>query len=158
MDDKTTKNSKQEIMLQQLSGAFTAIPFNRMLGLHLDELRADHVTMDFDMKEDLVGNFLRGILHGGVISSVLDMAGGMAAMAYAIHKNPDKSVEELVGIIGKTSTVDLHISYLSPGIGKKFIAKAWLTKSGKKISFARMELTNDEDTLIATGSATYLLK
>lgn len=148
----------QSVMLQQLSGAFTAIPFNRMLGLRLDALTAHHVTMNFEMKETLVGNFLLGILHGGVISSVLDMAGGMVAMSAAIHKNQGKSVDELISIIGKTSTIDLHINYLRPGKGKLFIAKAWLTKSGKKISFARMELMNEDETLIATGSATYLIK
>lgn len=145
-------------LLPLLSKAFSAIPFNRMLGLRLDHIDSTHVTMSFSMKEELIGNFLHGILHGGVISSVLDMAGGMAAMAMVMHQNPDKSMEELIEIIGKTSTVDLHISYLRPGIGTHFIAKAYLTKSGKKISFARMELNNNEGTLIATGSATYLLK
>ncbi len=148
----------QEVMLQQLSSAFTAIPFNKMLGLKLDYISSDHVTMNFRMKEELIGNFLQGILHGGVISSVLDMAGGMAAMAAAIYKNPDYTVEEMIEIISKTSTIDLQISYLRPGRGEFFIAKAWLMKSGRKITFARMELTNNEETLIATGSATYLLK
>ena len=151
-------NSNESILIQQLSAAFTAIPFNRMLGLRLDALTANHVTMNFEMKETLVGNFLLGILHGGVISSVLDMAGGMVAMSAAIHKNQGKSADELIAIIGKTSTIDLHINYLRPGKGKLFIAKAWLTKSGKKISFARMELMNEDETLIATGSATYLIK
>ncbi len=148
----------QDEMLRQLSSAFTAIPFNRMLGLKLDHLDHTHVIMNFNMKEELVGNFLQGILHGGVISSVLDMAGGMVVMAAAIYKNADKSVEELVDIIGKTSTVDLQISYLRPGLGELFIAKAWLIKSGKKISFSRMELSNQDDTLIAAGNGTYLLK
>lgn len=145
-------------MLQQLSRAFTEIPFNRMLGLQLDQLDATHVTMSFGMKEELIGNFLQGILHGGVISSVLDMAGGMAAMSDAISRHHERTVEELVSIIGKCSTVDLQISFLRPGKGEIFIAKAWLVKSGKKISFARMELSNNEDTLIATGSGTYLIK
>jgi uncharacterized protein (TIGR00369 family) len=149
---------KQEAMLQQLSAAFTAIPFNRMLGLQLDHINSDHVTMNFRMKEELIGNYLHGILHGGVISSVLDMAGGMAAMSAAIHKNAELPIEELVGIVGKTSTIDLQVSYLRPGRGDIFIAKAWLTKSGRKISFSQMELINQEETLIATASATYLLK
>jgi uncharacterized protein (TIGR00369 family) len=142
----------------QLSRAFTEIPFNKMLGLELGQLDADQATMNFNMKEELVGNFLYGILHGGVISSVLDMAGGMITMAAAISHHPDLSVEELVGIIGKCSTVDLQISYLRPGRGELFTAKAWLLKRGKKISFARMELINQDGTLIATGNGTYLLK
>ena len=145
-------------MLSQLTRAFTEIPFNRMLGLQLDHVDATQVTMSFAMQEGLIGNFLRGILHGGVISSVLDMAGGMAVMADAIYKNQDKSMEELVSIIGRCSTVDLQISFLRPGRGERFIAKAWLVKSGKKISFARMELSNEDESLIATGTGTYLLK
>lgn len=153
-----TENIKLSTSLQLLAHTFTEIPFNRMLGLHLHDVTDNHVTMSFNMKEELIGNFLQGILHGGVISSVLDMAGGMAAMVDAINKNPSLSVEELIDVVGKCSTVDLQISYLRPGRGEIFIATAWLIKSGKKLSFARMELKNQDDVFIATGSATYLLK
>lgn len=151
-----TDSSMEKAMLEQLSHAFTKIPFNQMLGLSLKTLTADHVTMEFSMKEQLIGNFLHGILHGGVISSVLDMAGGMAVMASIIHDRSSLAVDELASIIGKTSTVDLQISYLRPGKGDHFIAKAWILKSGKKVSFARMELINHKDTLIAAGTGTYM--
>ncbi|VVC74841.1 hypothetical protein AQUSIP_01130 [Aquicella siphonis] len=152
------ESSENNPLLQLLSTTFTTIPFNQMLGLQLDRIEAEHVVMNFSMKNELIGNYLYGILHGGVISSVLDMAGGMVVMANSILKNQEKPVAELVGIVGKTSTIDLHINYVNPGRGNLFIAKAWLTKSGKKISFARMELFNEDELLIATGSATYLLK
>ena len=142
-------------ILQQLSSAFTAIPFNQMLGLRLDHLDNDYVSMSFNMKNDLIGNFLHGILHGGVISSVLDMAGGVAIMLHAVSKNPKATIEELADILGKSSTIDLQISYLSPGRGDIFTAKAWLVKGGNTISFARMELHNQDGTLIATGNGTY---
>lgn len=147
-----------EALLQHLSRAFTDIPFNQMLGLKLDYIAEDHVTMSFEMKNDLIGNFMHGILHGGVISSVLDMAGGMIVMATAIYKRPDASPEDLAKILGKCSTIDLQISYLRPGKGERFVAKAWLVKSGSTISFARMELFNHDENLIASGSGTYLLK
>lgn len=133
-----------------------AIPFNKNLGLHLEQVEIDHVILRFDMKPELIGNYLHGILHGGVISAVLDMAGGTIVLADAIHHQLDKSLKEIVAIIGKTSTVDLQIQYLRPGLGKYFFAHAFLTKSGKKLSFARMELHNEENVLIATGNATYL--
>lgn len=150
-------NQHTEVILQQLSAAFTSVPFNHLLGLKLDHLDAKSVIMNFQMKDELVGNFLHGILHGGVISSVLDMAGGMATMANAIQHFPDHSPQELVKVIGRTSTIDLQISYLRPGKGDTFIAKAWVVKGGKKIVFARMELFNQDETLIATGNGTYLL-
>jgi uncharacterized protein (TIGR00369 family) len=144
--------------LFQLSNAFTEIPFNRMLGLKLEQLDPEHVVMSFSMKNELIGNFLHGILHGGVISSVLDMAGGMAVMVSAIAKHPEFTMEELGEILGKCGTIDLQVSYLRPGKGDHFTAKAWLVKSGNSISFARMELHNHEGTLIATGTGTYLLR
>ncbi|TAK75214.1 MAG: thioesterase family protein [Gammaproteobacteria bacterium] len=143
--------------LEQLSRAFAEIPFNQMLGLQLNDLNTDHITFNFLMKKELIGNFLHGILHGGVISSVLDMAGGMVVMASIIQKHADSPLEELAALIGKTSTVDLQISYLRPGKGEIFIAKAWLVKSGNKIAFARMELCNQDNVLIATGTGTYLI-
>ena len=51
------------------------------------------------MKRELIGNFLHGILHGGVISSLLDMAGGMVVMMSALREHPDCSIEELVEIL-----------------------------------------------------------
>lgn len=145
-------------MLKQLTKAFVTIPFNQMLGLQLDQLDADYVMMSFAMKKELIGNFLQGILHGGVISSVLDMAGGMVVMASAIQKHPEYTMEQLAEIVGKCSTIDLHINYLRPGKGEQFIAKAYLQKSGNLISFTRMELLNQEETLIATGNGAYLLR
>jgi len=146
---------KTVTLLQHLSAAFTSIPFNRMLGLQLDHLSSDHVVMNFSMKENLIGNYHYGILHGGVTSSVLDMAGGMVVMAFAIERLQNESEDELREIISKCSTIDLQISFIAPGKGNSFIAKAWLVKSGNSISFARMELRNQDESLIATGNGTY---
>lgn len=153
----TIDNKHMRAKLVQLAQTFTDIPFNQLLGLKLNQLESDHVTLSFSMKNDLIGNFLHGILHGGVISSVLDMAGGVIVMAHAAIKHPHASMEELAEIIGKCSTIDLQISYLRPGKGDLFTAKAWLIKSGNQISFTKMELYNQDSTLIATGSGTYLM-
>lgn len=139
-----------------LKKAFTEIPFNRMLGLHLDEIKRDSASMSFEMKKELIGNYMHGILHGGVISSVLDMAGGVVAMAAAIYKKKEQTLETLAITLGKSSTISLHIDYIRPGKGERFTAKAWLQHSGNKISFTRMELFSEEEVLIATGTATYL--
>jgi len=153
-----TSEQFQRAMLQQLSGAFTAIPFNQMLGLTLDHLSAKEVCMSFVMKHELIGNYMQGILHGGVISSVLDMAGGMVVMASGIQKHVGASPEELARILGKCSTIDLHLNFLHPGKGERFIAKAWLTKSGNQLSFTSMELRNEAEVLISTASGTYIMK
>lgn len=145
------------LALEELTEIFTAIPFNRMLGLKLEEVKPDYITMSFSMKKELIGNFLHGILHGGVISSVIDMAGGVAVMMAAIQKHQNKSIDELKDILGKSSTIDLSVNFIRPGKGEQFIAKAYALHSGKRISFSRIELFNQAQSLIATGSATYLI-
>lgn len=147
---------KNKAVIQQLSSAFMSIPFNQMLGLKLDHLDKEYACMSFNMKNELIGNFLHGILHGGVISSVLDMAGGILVMASSVFKHPDASLEDLEQIVGKCSTIDLQVSFLRPGIGDVFTAKAWMQRSGNKIAFTRMELYSDKESLIATASGTYM--
>ena len=155
---KIWKKLVHKIFLQQLTQAFKEIPFNKMLGLRLDEINSEIAILTFDMQDHLIGNFVHGILHGGVISSVIDMAGGMVAMGAGVHKNIDLPILQLKKMISRTSTIDLQISYLNPGRGTTFTATAFLIKSGNHITFTRTELKNQDDVLIATGTATYLLK
>ena len=57
------------------------VPFNRMLGLKLESLSENDVCIKFEMKDELIGNFVDGVLHGGVISAVLDTVGALTALA-----------------------------------------------------------------------------
>lgn len=65
---------------QAVRQMFERIPFNQALGIELDEVSTSQVVMHLPMKPELVGNFVHGILHGGVIASLLDVAGGAMAM------------------------------------------------------------------------------
>lgn len=55
------------------------IPFNQVLGLRVHALDTDRPKIRFDMHEALVGNYIKGSLHGGVVSAVIDVTGGLAA-------------------------------------------------------------------------------
>ena len=52
------------------------ISFNEVLGLRVQSLAAPAPSLRFDMRPGLVGHFLYGRLHGGVISAVLDATAG----------------------------------------------------------------------------------
>jgi len=129
------------------------IPFNRVLGLHLDELGEGSARITFDMRNDLVGNFSKGILHGGVISGTLDVVGGMAAMM-AETGDPAHKIMERWSYLG---TIDMRVDYLRPGAGERFVATGRVIRSGRKVCVTRMELHNEVDTLIATGTGTYIV-
>lgn len=121
------------------------IAFNKVLGLHIVSAGEGKATLRFEMKPELVGNFNMGILHGGVISSVLDVAGGAAVIAGFPEESPMYSM----------GTVDMRIDFLSPGKGKAFVATGTVMRHGRILSSTRMELVNEEGTLIATGAAVY---
>ena len=128
------------------------IAFNKYLGLKVESFDPAAPKLRFDMRPELVGNPSRQILHGGVISATLDVAGGFAIMM--------QLAAELTGIptsFPKMGTIDLRVDYLRPGRGRHFIATARIVRRGSRIAVTHMELVNDAGELIATGSAAYVV-
>lgn len=130
------------------------IPFNRYLGLHAATIDANSVVVHLDMRDELVGNFQQGVLHGGVISATFDVVGGMAAMISAVLR--EESVEDSVQRLRPASTIDLRVDYLRPGAGKRFTARGSTLRAGSRVAVTQMELHNDLDDLIAVGTGTYI--
>lgn len=133
------------------------IPFNRVLGLRVHSLNYDSPAIRFDMRPELVGNFMRGNLHGGVISSVIDVAGGMTAFLGIQHKMRDEVLEKKLDRFSKLGTIDLRVDYLRPGFGEWFEATGFILRTGNKVAVARIELKNDQGELIATGTGAYVV-
>jgi uncharacterized protein (TIGR00369 family) len=128
------------------------IAFNKYLGLKVESFELEAPKLRFDMRPELVGNPARQILHGGVISATLDVAGGFAIML--------SLAAEMTGIptsFPNMGTIDLRVDYLRPGRGKYFIATARIVRKGKRIAVTHMELHNDAGELIATGGAAYVV-
>lgn len=133
------------------------IPFNKVLGLKIASLNMEDVSIRFKMKDEFVGNYVQGIMHGGVISAVLDTIGGLTASLGVLQKMAGRSAEEIGKRLTKIGTIDLRIDYLRPGKGKYFIAKGSIMRAGRRVSVTRMELYNDQDLLIAVGTGTYIV-
>ena len=128
------------------------IAFNRLLGLRVESLDPKAPKMRFDMRPELVGNPMRKILHGGVISATLDVAGGLAIMLSVASE-----MEVAPTSFPNMGTIDLRVDYLRPGRGKYFIATARVVRKGSRIAVTHMELHNDAGELIATGGAAYVV-
>ena len=133
------------------------IPFNHVLGLKVETLDFDRPSVKLDMRPDLIGNFIRGSLHGGVISSTLDFMGGLVAFLGVLNTMRGQPVQAMAERFAKIGTIDLRIDYLRPGIGQHFIATGYVLRTGKKVAVTRMELHNDERQLIAVGTGAYVV-
>ena len=133
------------------------IPFNRLLGVQVKSLDLDQAVLGFEMRDDLVGNYVQEILHGGVISAVLDAAGGMLASVGVLNRMIGSPQDEMAQRLARIGTIDLRIDYLRPGRGKYFRARSNMMRTGRKVAVTRMELHNDQDLLIAVGTGTYIV-
>ena len=133
------------------------IPFNKLIGMKIETLDLDKIGIHFEMRPELVGNFTRGNLHGGVISSVLDVTGGMVAWIGIMKKMEGQSFDEISERFNKIGTIDIRVDYLRPGLGEYFIATGSTLRTGNKVSVSRVELHNDKGILIAVGTGTYVV-
>lgn len=133
------------------------IAFNQVIGMKIESLDPAGPKIRFEMRPELVGHFLTGRLHGGVISSALDVTAGLALMCAIGEKHPDETATQVMQRFARMGTIDLRIDYLRPGIGKHFVACAHVTRLGGRIGSAQMTLENETGLLIATGSTAYVI-
>ena len=133
------------------------MPFDRLLGVRVVELGLEGVRVRLDMREELVGNFVRNILHGGVISALLDLTGGLMASVELLKHLEGASVAELGARLARIGTIDMRVDYLRPGQGEYFVATGAVLRKGSKVAVVRTELCNDREVLIAAGTCTYLV-
>lgn len=119
-----------------------SVPFNRLLGLRGESVSPGRCVMVQPVRPELVGDVRRPALHGGVISSLIDTAGGVAAWSALL---PGESV----------STVDLRVDYLEPAdLSAPLRAEAELVRKGNRVCHVRVAVTQGQ-TLVAEGRGVY---
>ena len=52
------------------------IPFNKLLGVEVGELREGFARMEVPYRPELIGDPMRPAIHGGVLSTLIDACGG----------------------------------------------------------------------------------
>ena len=145
-------------MLNQLKGMYeNQMPFNRLLGIRIENLTPKNIKVRIDMREELIGNFIRQILHGGAISSVLDLTGGLIASVELLKHMENIRLDDIEKRLARVGTIDLRVDYLRTGEGVYFTASGSVLRKGNKVAVIRTELCNDQDLLIAAGTGTYLV-
>lgn len=133
------------------------ITFNQILGLKVLSLNASQPVTRFDMRPELVGHYLYGRLHGGVISSVLDAMGGLALMVAIGEKHAHENAGQVMHRFARMGTIDLRVDFLRQGLGEYFLATAEVTRLGGRVGSTQMRLSNQDGLLIATAAAAYIV-
>lgn len=133
------------------------ISFNQLLGLKLSRFGPGGPVLRFEMRPELVGAYMYGRLHGGVISAVLDAMGGLALMWATAEKHADETSHQVMHRFTRLGTIDLRVDFLRQGLGKHFEASAEVMRLGGRVGTTQMRLVNDEGVLIATAAGAYMV-
>lgn len=117
-------------------------PFNRLLGIRGEHVEPGRAVLSLAVRSDFIGDPHRPALHGGVLSALIDTAGGAAAWSVL---SPGESV----------STVDLRVDYLEPaGLEAPLRAEAELIRKGNRVCHVRVAVTQG-DRLVAEGRGVF---
>ena len=123
------------------------VPHAQALGLKLVDLRRDHATVKVPYRDELIGNPETGVIHGGVVTSLLDNTSGLAVMC---------ALDELIA----TATLDLRIDYMRPARPHTDVyAHAHCYKVTRSIAFVRATAYEEkEDDPVATSHGAFMLR
>lgn len=149
--------AKDEELLSLINQTFERIPFHKFLGLKVESISPDCMKTSFEMRYEFMGNYKRGMLHGGVISAVIDATGGLATFVGSIEKTNVKGADDILRRSHSLSTIDMRVDFLRPGICKRFVVTAYTLRTGMKVVVTRIALHNEEHDLIAVGTGSYLV-
>lgn len=110
---------------EKLRDNFARQKVMKLIGAELVEIRPGYCEIHLPFRDDLTQQ--NGYLHAGIISTIIDNAGGFAGFSLM----PAES-----GVL----TVEYKLNLLSPAEGELMIAMGQVIKSGKHLIIARGEV------------------
>lgn len=125
----------------------SGIPHSREIGMRLHRSTGGKALLSVPYQEKLVGDPETGVLHGGVITALLDSACGSAVMSV-----PEK--------LRSTATLDLRIDYMRPATaGETVYAAAECYRMTRSIGFARaVAYHEDPSDPIASAAGAFMIE
>jgi uncharacterized protein (TIGR00369 family) len=115
-------------------------PIVKHMGMRFVHVDTGESIIEIDIREDLKNS--GGMLQGGVIATLVDVAGGIAA-SRAVARAP-------------VVTADMTIHYLAPGRTGPVRAVGEVLRAGRRSVVAQVKVydTGEDDRLMATGTMT----
>jgi acyl-CoA thioesterase len=127
--------------LENMQAFMRAIPFNQHLGIEVVAAHEDGMTVSCTMRPEMRNG--HGVLHGGVIATLADVAVGVALKPRIAPKT--------------ATTIDLKVNYLKPVTEGKLWARCYLVRVGKTLITGRVDLTDDQGKMVAIAIVSYMV-
>ena len=127
--------------IRKLIQAINTSPFPQHLPMQIVSITRDHARVELKTDECHLQPF--GIVHGGVLATLIDTATFWAAFL----RLPEDS-----GMVN----IDLKLNYLKPVSNGLLIAEGRCIRSGRSISYAEAGVKDEDGALLAHGTSTLM--
>lgn len=128
--------------IEELKNVVEKSPFPQHVSMVLDHIEIDRADIVIHLADYHLQ--LYGIIHGGVIATLIDTATFWAAFL----RIPDSD-----GLVN----IDLKLNYLQSVSGGRLTAKATCLWPGNTISYSEAKVFDSDNRLIAHGSSTLMV-
>jgi uncharacterized protein (TIGR00369 family) len=124
---------------QELLALFSRAPIKKSMGM---EFRYEGDSAVFDLPYNSGFDHALNDVHGGAIATLLDNAGWFTVAQYY-----DSWV----------STAEMQIRLVKPALRAHLQSRGRILTLGKRVAMAEMEVKNQDGTLVAVGSGTFVV-
>lgn len=123
------------------------IPFNRFLGLKVQEIRPKYARLQLPFRPEFIGDPRRPALHGGIIATLVDTCAGAAVWASGSPRD-------------RVATIDMRVDYLRPADPADLVAVGIVKLLGNRVgnAFVQVFSTTNLDLVIAEGRGVFNIR
>jgi uncharacterized protein (TIGR00369 family) len=126
---------------EELETRLLKAPFHQWLGLSIEEVAPDEITIRARWREEFIVNAEGGYTHGGILASLIDIVADYALAMSLGRPFP---------------TVDLRVDYHRPALRGDLICKGKVLRAGSQVSSAEASIYDEGGRLLASGRGVYL--
>ncbi|WP_305094825.1 PaaI family thioesterase [Prescottella sp. R16] len=125
-----------------IEGVLVASPVARHLGLRTVRAEVDRVDLALDFRDDLTT--VPGVLHGGVLATLVDTAAAAASASGLDEADPAAG----------GATTHLNVTFVTAATGRHLTATAVVTYRTRSTTHSTVTVRDVDGTLVVTATAT----
>jgi uncharacterized protein (TIGR00369 family) len=143
MSDKEKLSEEQQLRRRAaIAELMPTTPYLAGLGIEIERYEPDEAAIRLPFREELTNDGT--YYHGGVIASVIDTTGALAAWS---NHDFDKGA--------RASTVAMSVQYVGACKRSDLLCHARAIRRGKELTFTEITATDADGAVVAHGIQTY---